>query len=325
MTTTIWAFSNKDTDYKLVKETRSIKPGYNLDESVTSSAKDNQIEFLSKDPKIFLRIPTGYYHCIHDFAGTVFHLNKIYPGIVFMFDTSEVKMNKLATKASDFCLKLFDYYKIKYNLIDLSNIKEFNANNFYVRNFKPLDYNGSQIMFHKCLPFIKDVDAIPYRKVYLSRRNIQTDNRKPSDMRVFDNFSRQTFQRIDDEQAIEKFFAECGFEVVCPEDFNTLEDQINYFYEVKTLASITGAGFANEIFMQPGGTVIEITTPMITQSFDQEFNVKHYIESVHHHYSGLSVKKNHLHIGIPNLSANAESLLKDIKSSSKIMAVLLND
>lgn len=325
MTSTIWAFSNKNTDYKLIKENRSIKPGYNIDDSNTSNAKDELTNIFSDQEKIFIRVPTGYYHCVHDMAGLVFHLNDINDNIIFMFDTSEIKLNLLSKKASDFCFKLFDYYNIKYELIDLSNIKEFNTNNFYARGSKALDYNGAKIVYDKSMHLIKDTNIKPYKKVYLSRKNIHTDNRKPSDINVFNNFSRKTFSRIDDEVAIENFFKSKGFEIVCPEDFNSLEDQINFMYETKTLASITGAGFANEIFMQPGGTVIEITTPLITQSFDQENKVKHYLESQHHHYTGLSLKKEHLHIGIPNISGIAEELINNIKNNKIIIGIIENE
>ncbi len=75
---------------------------------------------------------------------------------------------------------------------------------------------------------------------------------------------------------------EQGFQTVSLENL-TLQDQITLFAETSTIAGFHGAGLANQIWMRPGGRVIEFTGIRRTQHF------KHLACLSGHEYSEVSV------------------------------------
>ncbi len=77
----------------------------------------------------------------------------------------------------------------------------------------------------------------PNKKVYTSRRK---SKRSPSN-----------------ENEIEKIFEENGFEIVIPEELS-FSDEIKLFSQTTTLASIHGSAHTNMVWMQKGGTILDI-------------------------------------------------------------------
>jgi capsular polysaccharide biosynthesis protein len=76
------------------------------------------------------------------------------------------------------------------------------------------------------------------RKIYVSRAN--------------------TYRRkISNELELLPIFKKYGFEVIYPENIS-FEDQLRIFYSTSVLVGLHGAGLTNMMFMQSGGTVIEI-------------------------------------------------------------------
>ena len=95
-----------------------------------------------------------------------------------------------------------------------------------------------------------------------------------------------------------------------PENFITLEDQINYFYSVKTLVGISGSGLANALFMQNNTNMVELVTTMISMLADPETNELDYQEYHGHFYSAIAFQKNQNYFGI----SNKTGIFKDLKS-----------
>jgi hypothetical protein len=151
-----------------------------------------------------------------------------------------------------------------------------------------------------------------------------------------ENFSYPNDNRIDDHSKIEKIFLDLGFEIVYPEDFNNFQEQLDFFYSVKSLASITSSGIVNAVFMPPGGNIIEIVTPLITQSpvVSNEYLKKHNVnptdyeidintvQEIHMFYHNLAFFKDHTYIGIPNYSRDSDKLQAFI-DNNKILKEML--
>jgi hypothetical protein len=102
-----------------------------------------------------------------------------------------------------------------------------------------------------------------------------------------------------------------GFEIVCPEDFDSFEDQIEYFDSVKTLVSPTSAGLVNGLLMKKNQTIIELEVPMVAQGK----------ESLHSLYPGLLFNSGHIFIMIPSLRDSTE-IINKIESNKNIMGIL---
>ena len=148
--------------------------------------------------------------------------------------------------------------------------------------------------------------SLPWRKVYLSRsKTIQppitetlgTDLGKIKQVNIFDD------ERCSNEQLLEKYLSDLGFEIICPEDFDSMEEQIKYFHTVKTLIAVTGSGLANMLWMKPNGKVIEISVPIIVRGE----------ESLQYLYPELAYGANLQHSHLPNPSRSAEEVIQRIE------------
>jgi hypothetical protein len=67
------------------------------------------------------------------------------------------------------------------------------------------------------------------------------------------------FISLSDEEDIEKFFVNNGYEIVSPGDYS-FEEQIKIFSSATHVAGLSGAGFINTIFCRPGTKVIILNT-----------------------------------------------------------------
>lgn len=222
-------------------------------------------------------------------------------------------------------LQSFKDKKIKHKVV---NFREFDA--IYIDNFFRLSNGFSEFsrfndIYEYFLDYVKDKSVEPTRKVFLSRRKVS----QPEYFEYVDPFTSETRRadpsRIDDEKALDDMFKKLGFEIVYPEDFESFQDQINFFYSVKTIASLTSSGLTNSIFMQPGGTVVEIITPLTARPISNG-DPGYLNREFHNYYKNISATKGHLYIGLPNtyasidklkeffnINQNAEKILKQVK------------
>jgi capsular polysaccharide biosynthesis protein len=107
------------------------------------------------------------------------------------------------------------------------------------------------------------------------------------------------------------YFSSIGFEVVCPEDFSSFEEQVEYFNSVKILVSPTSAGIANGLLMQKNQTVVELEVPLVASGR----------ETLHSLYAGLLFPMGHLFIMVPTMRSSAE-IINKIKSNKNILEIL---
>lgn len=322
MTVTITSYLNEDTDYIFVEEKKSWIMGYDTNISHLKDPIEGNLSFYSDEPKLFLKIPYKHYHVLQDFLATVLHMYEINPNIVFIVDTYEIDRSRESTKFHRFCFNILDYYGIKYHKADFSNVKSFNANNFYAIGVRNVDHNGANLILKYCMPWIKNKDIEPFRKVYISRRLVKSDNSVEFRYTDKTKLTRSSIKRIDDEEKLEDFFRSQGFEVVVPEDFESFEDQINFFYEVKSAISLTGAGLVNTVFMQNGGSVIELQTSLIVRFFDRSTNKQDFQEGVHHFYHTIAFKKNFFYVCVNNMDINSDKLIEQFKNNKSLIAFM---
>ena len=80
---------------------------------------------------------------------------------------------------------------------------------------------------------------------------------QPPDKIIYISRRKARGRFIQNEEALEAMLAEFGAESVCLEDFS-FKEQVALMHRTRLLISIHGAGLTNMMFMQEGGTVIEI-------------------------------------------------------------------
>lgn len=137
----------------------------------------------------------------------------------------------------------------------------------------------------------------PKKIAYLARSKVKPK----SDFSIFNNRDPDLLKikndlRVEDEEILIEYFQNKGYEIVYPEDFNSFEEQIKFFDDVKTMICSSGSGMANMMFMQPGNIVIELQTPVLIAGTQQ----------VHPFYEGFAWAKRHNFITIPNERKSAE-------------------
>lgn len=247
----------------------------------------------NEQPKLFIFADSNIYHFFMD---TIFHISsfaKKFPNSLIIIDYLDMLNKNLIYEKV-----LIDYLEennIDYVILDKPYFLA--INNFYYINITDFSDFKINSIYDVSKKYIKDINKNPTKKVYLSRKNVS--------------------KRIEDEYILEQFFKENGFEIILPENFETFEDQVSFFNEVHTLVSATSAGILNSIFMQPGGTVIEliVTKPL----FD---NIPG-LASIHSdHFLLMSFTKKHKYIGI-RTPKSGHDIINYIQNDTAFMDFIL--
>lgn len=229
-----------------------------------------------------------------------------------------------------FFLKTLKDKKINHKLINSKKFDVIYIDNFYALPNILLTPMEKYLQLSEYLSeYIRDPEQIPYRKVYISRKKYTDGQITTTMVNIPDVGKTEVYNaRIDDESVLEEYFSSLGFEIIYPEDFETFEDQLNFFYSVKTVASITSAGMTNQLYMKPGGNVIEIITPLIAVPVNQLGQEGYVNAEFHNYYKNIASSMGHAYIGIPNLNGKAEEfkqLVSTNKTFSNIIESLDND
>jgi hypothetical protein len=273
----------------------------------------NYTKFLGDGIKVLFSLGIGPYNFFAIGLPSILRLRDRYPDALFVVDYAQAAGDKTF---APFAEKFLEYLKINFVMLNSSE-EDIVANNFI-----PVGY-GEVPVTHR---YMKDASeaylatagierGLAEKKAYLSRRSIKPrpyDNIKPG-------LSTNIDYRMYNEEALEQFFFELGYDIVVPELFASMEDQIKYFSEVSVLVSTTSSGLANMIFMPEGSTVIELATtfPMM-HTIDQNSDG---VESLHHIYAGLSYMTNKNYIAIPNYTRQADDVTGIIKSSKLLQKI----
>jgi hypothetical protein len=292
------------------------------------------IHFISPRKKLIKTIVASYYHAIADDLAEIVYALDRYPNSELIINVGDIR-NGLSRPDWDFIgffLRCLDDKKVKYTLVELSKFDVIYMNNFTMLSF-PF-HSGARLdmlsdFFKK---YVTKPKQKPYRKVFVSRGKMPF--REPSKDAI--NFSYKDDNRIDHPQKIEQVFRDLGFEIIFPEDFTSFQDQLDFFYSVKTLASVTSSGIVNAVFMQPGGTIVELSTPLITQSpvvndkylMDNGIDPKDYtldvntVQEIHMFYHNLAFFKGHAYVSIPNYYRDTEKIKAFIDANAPLKEML---
>ena len=322
-TSTLSTFNFKEvkTDYDLILENKLIDFTLDGRGCIIDEPQKEYESFLSEDKKIFLQVSSSQFHILYNTLGTILHLFEQDKDTLFILNTDLVNQNILVNSVKDFFFKLLDHHEIRYEIYSNNlRVNRINAKNFYIRKSDYYD-----VICHKpatnitkyIIPFIKNKEVKPFRKIYLSRglANNQKDIFYGSEDVV--QINKKLFNRIDNEEKLEEYFASCGFEIVYPEDFKTFEEQINFFNEVKTVVSLSGAGLTNAIFMQQGSNVVELLTSHYVwkQRYENKNKIISITEEEHFFYISVALEKGHDYVAINNKEKNADTLINRINQN----------
>ena len=185
-------------------------------------------------------------------------------------------------------IQLLQENGISYTQVDNSEFAYLNAKNFIPINGADLD-TGVSLLYNYLLNKYNVIPETPNKKIYISRKNYSSHD-----------------IRVDNEEVLENYFIEKGFEIVYPEDIPTFKEQFELFNSCSTLAALSGSGLTSLMFLQENQKVVEILTEVMvgfTMS-DDETKVINY--GIHDHYRLMSLLKNHTYLAVLNSEKQAE-------------------
>ena len=267
-----------------------------------------------------------YHHLLDDISEVILAMDK-YPKAQLILDISDIldRMHHDSWDSFSFFLKCLDKKRVDYKLVAIKHFDAVYINNFAILSFPWRTGFQAQSVYEFFKEFISDEGIEPTRNVFVSRKMVTP--------RLFDNENIEKFMvsndlRIDSHIRLENMFSEMGFEIVYPENFTKFEDQVRFFYSVKTIASLTSSGLTNALFMKPGGTMIEVSTPLLTPVItfdDSEYmdkNGQEFALELHNFYTNLAFLKNLLYIAIPNIDQTVKTLIGQVSKFEKLKTFL---
>jgi hypothetical protein len=269
--------------------------------------------FSSNEEKVFVRFRPEFFHAFADTFNIVLTHHKKNPETLFILNLEKGPRMLFDNTFIPFILKTFKKLNIKFEAVYVQPKNAYKIDNFFYYPLYPLN-----------IELIKNIDNVfaeyfsseePYKKVYLSRKKV-VQTRVP--IRLFGNIEEEKFLfkddiRMADENTIEKYMLSVGFEVVYPEDFESMEEQINFMSKVKTMAAPSGSGLLNISFMKPGTKVLEFTTPI---SLNGEQNT-------HNLYHGIAFAKSQKYMSISNFR-DTDKIIDIIEQDSKLKEWILD-
>lgn len=198
---------------------------------------------------------------------------------------------------------------IDYEIIfDNNYYKYVLCNDFYYFRPDSIHSNNMESQILKYFEdYIDDKDILPTKHAYIGRK-YQTEEFR------FNKNPELEDVRVRNENILTNYLENKGIEIIFPEHFINFKQQLNYFYRVKSIISVTSSGIANCLFMQPGGNVFELTTALVLGKSTE----------LHHMYKHYSYEMNHRYFSISNKEKEAVHLINEIEKS-RILDFILNE
>ena len=149
------------------------------------------------------------------------------------------------------------------------------------------------------LSFMQDE---PEDKIYISRAKTRPRVFPESDL--INNQLIHDDERVSQEYILEKTFRDLGFKIIYLEEIESFEEQLSIMIKAKVIAGVSGAGLSNQLFMKPGGIVIEIATPIYA------YVTEGYLASAMHNlYKDMAGFLDHRYISIPAISSRHAKII----------------
>jgi hypothetical protein len=209
-----------------------------------------------------------------------------------------------------FVYKILKDKNINFEFIDLDKNHPIQVHNCFYFPGYPVMLNSVNLIIEECKKYFSE--NTPFRKVYLSRKKVI----KKDENYLFFNQDKSEFsstdgERVDDETVLEEYFKSLGFEIAYPEDFGSMEEQIKFYSEIKTLASVSGSGLINFIFMKDGQKVLELNATNTVEGLE-------YVNSV---FYPISFAKQHIYMLVSSMK-NSKEYIDIIESNPNLKALV---
>ena len=269
-------------------------------------------ELVSDRRKYLVLFNLAYFHAIMDTLTLIFRVQAVDPGILFVVYVDRTRV-EISTVFS-YMLQVLDANMVEYVVIEtpanmrgtgLESVEHplvSRVTNFsYPANFEPTlaDVRNA---FDRVLKFAASAGGAELdapkgdRKVYLSRRKVGYVELPAEVASRFEYAGYTSDLRLSGESELEEYLSGLGFEIVCPEDFSSFEEQVRYMSGVEVLVSSTGSGLMNVGLMPSGGLVVELRCELLFGCIGGEWSASGPYQILIGEYADISYVKGHTHI-----------------------------
>jgi capsular polysaccharide biosynthesis protein len=249
----------------------------------------NSINFLEDNKTyVIMESRSNYHH---------FFINLMMPALMVLDEVSheglhfvlcDLNLRPGEENFDSLLVELLQERGIPYTEMSISDFDYINAKNFIPVNGADLE-TGVPLLYNYLLNKYNIVTETPNKKIYISRKNYPNRD-----------------LRVDNEESLENYFIEKGFQIAYPEDITTFREQFELFNSCSTLAGISGSGLTSLIFMQENQKLIEILTEVMVGFTMSDDETKIIDYGIHDHYREMSLLKNHTYLVVLNSEKQAE-------------------
>lgn len=309
-------FYRKEMDGHYHKEVHSFAFNgsqiYFLDNSYSPTKNIKICNLIdSSCEKVFLKLEKGFFHAISGTLAQILIEHEKNNNIEIILGT--LPDDSFGDTFNQFIINTMKKKNIKHKVVLIEDNTIYKIDRCLYFDMTMLTYPALKIIEKLGLEYSSNNP--PYKKIILTRKFVHRFAKNVDGLFGRMDKNKFLFQddiRMNDEDKLIQYFEKIGFECISPESFESMEEQILFFSEVKTIVSVTTAGLLNSIFMPQGSKVIELSVPMIAGG----------VESLHSNlYSGISFAKNHKYISIPTMR-KAEDIIKIIENDISLKKYL---
>jgi hypothetical protein len=299
--------------------------GLNVLEGYVESSGASYLNLIDGAKKLVKPICNSFYHSIMDDMAEILYALELHPDHDLIIDISDIH-DSLYREGSEW--DFFNFFVqgliadgVKVKLVELKKYEIIYIDNFQVVTFIYESGQRANLIHEFFKKQVTDSTVEPTKNVLVSRAEMGVRESYETE-----GLSHKSDERMDDHEALETYFADLGYEIVHSEKFSNFQQQLDYFYSVKTLVSLTGSGLTNAVFMQPGGIMFEIVTPLVVAvpfpGIPKDITDPFYVQEIHNFYKNLAYYQNHTYASVQNPTRSIEEFKENIEKTPKLKEFL---
>lgn len=300
-------------------------PGNNMIPGYVEVSNAAYLNLIDGRKKLIKSICNSFYHAIMDDMSEILYALSVHPDHDVIIDISDISKSLHRDGADwdffNFFVKSLTDDGISVKLVELKNYEVIYLDDFRLVTFVYESGKKSNLIYEFFKKRVTDPSITPTKNVLVSRKMMGK-----REVAIAEGLSYIDDERMNDHEALETYFADLGYEIVHAEKFASFQQQLDYFYSVKTLVSLTGSGLTNAAFMQPGGTMVEIVTPLIVSvafpGTNKDITAPFYVQEIHNFYKNLAYYQRHLFMGIQNPNRSIDEFKEQIENNASLKEFL---
>ena len=302
-----------------------FRPGINMIQGYIDAQNATTLNLIDGKPKLVLCMVNSFYHAVVDSMSELIYALQKYPKHNVVIDISDIWDGLYANNSFWDIFNVFvEALRESGTEVNLVQLKKHEV--IYIDNFRVVDFvyesgKKTNLVYEFFKKKVSNPDVEPYRNVFVSRAL----HGEREDV-VAPGLSYLNDRRIDDHEALEVYFSNLGYDIIHAEMFNSFQEQLDYFYSVKTIAGLTGSGLTNATFMQPGGTMFEIVTPLVVavppKNGVKDITKPFFVQEIHNFYKNIAYYQNHAFVCVQNPDRSFDEFVDAVDNSPKLKEFL---